>query len=160
MASVVEEIEYEGLENGSIGINMLAGAMAGISEHAVMYPVDSIKVSDPIILSFRLPLRLASFPLFHSVTALLTRPSNRPGCKSFRPHRPLYIVIWPMHLLESLRRKERKGYGEGSPQLLQVLDLLMLCISERTRWQKNWRVGMREGTRSERLVGLEFSSDD
>jgi hypothetical protein len=58
MASVVEEIEYEGLENGSIGINMLAGAMAGISEHAVMYPVDSIKVSNTIILSFHLPCRL------------------------------------------------------------------------------------------------------
>lgn len=44
MAAVVEEIEYEGLDNDSLAINMLAGALAGISEHAVMYPVDSIKV--------------------------------------------------------------------------------------------------------------------
>lgn len=42
--AVVEEIEYEGLDHASTAVNMLAGAMAGISEHAVMYPVDSIKV--------------------------------------------------------------------------------------------------------------------
>lgn len=45
MAAAIEEIEYEGLDHQGIAINMLAGAMAGISEHAVMYPVDSIKVS-------------------------------------------------------------------------------------------------------------------
>lgn len=44
MAAMVEEIDYEGLDHDSLAINMLAGAMAGISEHAVMYPVDSIKV--------------------------------------------------------------------------------------------------------------------
>lgn len=44
MSAAVEEIDYEGLDNDSLAINMLAGAMAGISEHAVMYPVDSIKV--------------------------------------------------------------------------------------------------------------------
>ncbi|KAG8899594.1 Fe(2+) transporter [Tulasnella sp. 403] len=38
-----EEIEYEGLATGHLGVNMLAGALAGISEHAVMFPVDSIK---------------------------------------------------------------------------------------------------------------------
>lgn len=42
--SSVEEIDYEGLSHDSVAINMLAGALAGISEHAVMYPVDSIKV--------------------------------------------------------------------------------------------------------------------
>lgn len=45
MAAMVEEIEYEGLDNDSLAINMIAGACAGIAEHAVMYPVDSIKVS-------------------------------------------------------------------------------------------------------------------
>jgi len=40
----VEEIDYEALPTGTgYGINMLAGALAGISEHAVMFPVDSIK---------------------------------------------------------------------------------------------------------------------
>ncbi|KAE9400378.1 mitochondrial carrier [Gymnopus androsaceus JB14] len=39
-----EEIDYESLPpNAGLSVNMLAGALAGISEHAVMYPVDSIK---------------------------------------------------------------------------------------------------------------------
>jgi solute carrier family 25 iron transporter 28/37 len=43
--ATVEEIDYEGLATDSLAINMLAGSLAGISEHAVMFPVDSIKVS-------------------------------------------------------------------------------------------------------------------
>ncbi|KAF9045801.1 mitochondrial carrier [Hymenopellis radicata] len=41
---MAEEIDYESLPpNAGLGVNMLAGALAGISEHAVMYPIDSIK---------------------------------------------------------------------------------------------------------------------
>ncbi|KAI0091693.1 mitochondrial carrier [Irpex rosettiformis] len=41
---VAEEIEYEGLPpNAGLGVSMMAGALAGITEHAVMFPVDSIK---------------------------------------------------------------------------------------------------------------------
>ncbi|KAI0641965.1 mitochondrial carrier [Trametes meyenii] len=40
----IEDIEYEGLSpNAGLGVNMAAGALAGITEHAVMFPVDSIK---------------------------------------------------------------------------------------------------------------------
>lgn len=36
---------YESLPEGnSIGITMLSGASAGIMEHIVMYPVDTVKV--------------------------------------------------------------------------------------------------------------------
>ncbi|KAI5124201.1 hypothetical protein M0805_005051 [Coniferiporia weirii] len=39
-----EEIEYEGLSSDAgFAVNMVAGALAGITEHAVMFPVDSIK---------------------------------------------------------------------------------------------------------------------
>ncbi|KAF8892111.1 mitochondrial carrier domain-containing protein [Infundibulicybe gibba] len=41
---MAEEIDYEALPpNAGLAVNMLAGALAGISEHAVMFPVDSIK---------------------------------------------------------------------------------------------------------------------
>ncbi|KAG0142689.1 hypothetical protein CROQUDRAFT_662260 [Cronartium quercuum f. sp. fusiforme G11] len=46
-----DEIEYEGLGNAGLGINMIAGGLAGISEHVVMYPVDSIKTRMQIITS-------------------------------------------------------------------------------------------------------------
>lgn len=41
---MAEEVDYEALSpNASLGVNMLAGALAGITEHAVMFPIDSIK---------------------------------------------------------------------------------------------------------------------
>lgn len=47
MAEIIEEVDYEGLSTDSLAINMLAGSLAGISEHAVMFPVDMIKVGLP-----------------------------------------------------------------------------------------------------------------
>ncbi|KAJ9117821.1 hypothetical protein QFC20_000101 [Naganishia adeliensis] len=45
-----DEIDYESLPAGSsMAINMFAGAMAGISEHAAIYPVDSIKTRMQIL---------------------------------------------------------------------------------------------------------------
>lgn len=40
-----EEYDYESLgSNTTMTQNAFAGALAGIAEHCVMYPVDSIKV--------------------------------------------------------------------------------------------------------------------
>lgn len=36
--------DYEQLNTNNIGTNMTAGALAGIMEHLVMYPIDSVKV--------------------------------------------------------------------------------------------------------------------
>lgn len=46
---VIEEVDYEGLSTDSLAINMLAGSLAGIAEHAAMFPVDMIKVRLPHI---------------------------------------------------------------------------------------------------------------
>jgi len=44
MSTGDEEYEYEGLEpNAGHGVHMLAGALAGITEHSVMFPADMIK---------------------------------------------------------------------------------------------------------------------
>lgn len=41
---MAEEVDYEALSpNAGLGVNMVAGALAGITEHSVMFPVDSIK---------------------------------------------------------------------------------------------------------------------
>lgn len=37
--------EYENLPSSSHTDHMLAGAIAGIMEHCVMYPLDSVKVN-------------------------------------------------------------------------------------------------------------------
>ncbi|KAF9958566.1 Fe(2+) transporter [Modicella reniformis] len=45
-----DEVEYEALpENSPIFASLLAGAFAGVAEHAVMYPVDSIKTRMQIL---------------------------------------------------------------------------------------------------------------
>lgn len=36
--------DYESLPTTSVGVNMTAGAFAGIMEHCIMYPLDSVKV--------------------------------------------------------------------------------------------------------------------
>jgi solute carrier family 25 iron transporter 28/37 len=36
------EVDYEALPTANLSINLLAGALAGITEHTVMYPIDCI----------------------------------------------------------------------------------------------------------------------
>jgi len=44
MSSGEEDYDYEGLSpNAGLGVHMLAGALAGITEHSVMFPADMIK---------------------------------------------------------------------------------------------------------------------
>ncbi len=40
----MSEDDYESLPTSSVYVNMFAGALAGITEHVALYPVDSIKV--------------------------------------------------------------------------------------------------------------------
>ncbi|CAI2180292.1 5518_t:CDS:2 [Funneliformis geosporum] len=49
MSLEIEDIEYEALPNSSLAANLIAGAFAGIGEHTVMYPVDSIKTRMQIL---------------------------------------------------------------------------------------------------------------
>ncbi|RHZ67248.1 hypothetical protein Glove_302g24 [Diversispora epigaea] len=51
MSEIIEhDHDYETLpENSSLAVNLTAGALAGIGEHTIMYPVDSIKTRMQII---------------------------------------------------------------------------------------------------------------
>jgi solute carrier family 25 iron transporter 28/37 len=42
--------EYESIPNSSVGVNMVAGAIAGVTEHCLMYPLDSVKVRLSILM--------------------------------------------------------------------------------------------------------------
>ena len=39
-----EEEDYESLPTTSVRVQLLAGAIAGIAEHTIVYPIDAIKV--------------------------------------------------------------------------------------------------------------------
>lgn len=41
-----EEFDYESLPTTSVKVQLLAGALAGIAEHTIVYPIDAIKVCD------------------------------------------------------------------------------------------------------------------
>jgi hypothetical protein len=43
-----EELDYEALPTTSLRIQLLAGAIAGIAEHTIVYPIDAIKVCLPV----------------------------------------------------------------------------------------------------------------
>jgi solute carrier family 25 (mitochondrial iron transporter), member 28/37 len=48
---VVEIDDYESLPDATLLGQAVAGAVAGIAEHTVMYPIDAIKVSSVGVLS-------------------------------------------------------------------------------------------------------------
>lgn len=48
--------DYEVLPSTNVSVNMTAGAIAGVLEHCVMYPLDSVKVSNVFKFFFFLEL--------------------------------------------------------------------------------------------------------
>ncbi|GAA5882637.1 hypothetical protein JCM3774_005667 [Rhodotorula dairenensis] len=74
MAEIIEEVDYEGLSTDSLAINMLAGSLAGISEHAVMFPVDMIKTRMQV-------LTASPTAAYASMSDAFTRISTTEGTK-------------------------------------------------------------------------------
>lgn len=138
MAAIVEEIDYEGLDNDSLAINMLAGALAGISEHAVMYPVDSIKVS--------CSASLTALPC----TLLTPGPSHlrRRGCRSSPPRRQPCTATCRTPSRASRRLRALGDCGEVSPLSSGEQDRLTPSTSARTSWPRKWQEATRTATRS------------
>jgi solute carrier family 25 (mitochondrial iron transporter), member 28/37 len=44
MVEFVEDHDYESLPNTTLAVQLSAGALAGITEHVMTYPFDSMKV--------------------------------------------------------------------------------------------------------------------
>ncbi|KAE8218202.1 hypothetical protein CF319_g7876 [Tilletia indica] len=70
-----EEIDYEALTGVPIHISMLAGSLAGITEHAALYPVDLIRTRMQV---------LAASPsaTYTSISQALTRISSAEGARA------------------------------------------------------------------------------
>lgn len=47
--AIMSKDDYESLPTSSVAVHMTAGAVAGIMEHCVMYPFDSVKVLSALI---------------------------------------------------------------------------------------------------------------
>ncbi|KAI9003595.1 putative MRS4-protein of the mitochondrial carrier family [Gaertneriomyces semiglobifer] len=89
----VEEVDYESLETTSVATNMLAGALAGITEHTVMYPLDSIKTRMQVITS-------NPQAIYSGVTNALTRISSAEGFSTlWRGVNSMILGAGPAHAL-------------------------------------------------------------
>ncbi|KAF7356761.1 hypothetical protein MVEN_01011100 [Mycena venus] len=113
---MADEVDYEALPpNAGTLVNMLAGALAGISEHAVMYPVDSIKT--------RMQVFSASpVAIYSGVGNAFSRISSTEGMRAlWRGVSSVVLGAGPAHAvhfgtLEAV--KELAGGNRGGPQWL------------------------------------------
>jgi solute carrier family 25 iron transporter 28/37 len=111
-----EEIDYEGLpSNAGFAVNMLAGALAGISEHAVMYPIDSIKTRMQVFAT-------SPVAVYSGVGNAFTRISTTEGMRAlWRGVSSVILGAGPAHALHfgTLEAvKELAGGNEAGNQWL------------------------------------------
>lgn len=85
------EDDYESLPNSSMSVNMMAGALAGITEHCIMYPVDSIKTRMQV---------LQTGTLYSSLSAAFSRVASSEGAVSlWRGVTSMVLGAGPSHAL-------------------------------------------------------------
>lgn len=103
-----EEIDYEGLDHDSLAINMMAGALAGISEHAVMYPVDSIKTRMQV-------LSTSPAAVYSNMSDAFTRISSTEGTKRlWRGVASVIMGAGPAHAVYFGTYETAKQLGGGN----------------------------------------------
>ncbi|KAF5383707.1 hypothetical protein D9615_003667 [Tricholomella constricta] len=113
---MADDIDYEALPaNAGFAVNMLAGALAGISEHAVMFPVDSIKTRMQVFAT-------SPVAVYSGVGNAFTRISSTEGMRAlWRGVSSVVLGAGPAHAvhfgtLEAV--KELAGGNEAGNQWL------------------------------------------
>jgi solute carrier family 25 iron transporter 28/37 len=113
---MAEDPDYESLpSNAGLGVNMLAGALAGISEHAVMFPIDSIKTRMQVFAT-------SPVAVYSGVGNAFTRISSTEGLRAlWRGVSSVILGAGPAHAvhfgtLEAV--KELAGGNEAGNQWL------------------------------------------
>ncbi|KAJ3294385.1 Fe(2+) transporter [Borealophlyctis nickersoniae] len=106
------EVDYEALPTSSVATNMLAGALAGISEHTVMFPLDSIKTRMQV-------LQPNPQAIYSGVMNAVSRISTTEGFKAlWRGVNSVIIGAGPAHALYFATyekcKEVFKGKGEGN----------------------------------------------
>lgn len=109
-----DEIEYEGLSsNAGLAANMMAGALAGITEHAVMFPVDSIKTRMQVFAT-------SPAAVYSGIGNAFTRISSTEGMRAlWRGVSSVIVGAGPAHAVhfgtyEAVKELAGGNRGEGS----------------------------------------------
>jgi len=111
---MAEGTEYEALSsNAGVAANMLAGALAGISEHAVMFPVDSIKTRMQVFAT-------SPAAVYSGIGNAFTRISSTEGMRAlWRGVSSVIVGAGPAHAVhfgayEAVKELAGGNRGEGS----------------------------------------------
>lgn len=89
-----EEYDYEDLQGVPLSISMLAGSLAGISEHAFMFPVDVVRTRMQILTA---PTGPAAYT---SILNAMSRISSLEGAKTlWRGVSSVIVGAGPAHAL-------------------------------------------------------------
>ncbi|WFD38032.1 Fe(2+) transporter [Malassezia japonica] len=110
------EIDYEGLgENYPLHINMIAGSLAGITEHAVMFPVDLVRTRMQV-------LNASPAATYSGMTEALTRISSVEGFKGlWKGIASVILGAGPAHALYFGTYELVKEHTGGNREGLQIL---------------------------------------
>eukprot|EP00126_Sphaerothecum_destruens_P000938 Sdes_comp11792_c0_seq1m2854 len=108
----VEEIDYESLPTSSVSIHMVAGAAAGIFEHCIIYPIDSVKTR---MQSITLQKPGSSSQGFFSIFRQISREGKM---ASFRGINSVVVGAGPAHALyfasyEKCKATFAKAFGNS-----------------------------------------------
>ncbi|KAH7914822.1 mitochondrial carrier domain-containing protein [Hygrophoropsis aurantiaca] len=113
---MADEVDYEALpSNAGLAVNMAAGALAGITEHAVMFPIDSIKTRMQVFAT-------SPAAVYTGIGNAFTRISSTEGMRAlWRGVSSVIIGAGPAHavhfgMYEAV--KELAGGNEGGNQWL------------------------------------------
>ncbi|TIC16143.1 hypothetical protein E3Q10_00317 [Wallemia mellicola] len=117
---VIEEPDYEALpDTASWGVHAFAGALAGISEHAFMYPIDSIKTRMQVL---QTAPTSASSVAYSSLNSAIERVSSTHGLRSlWRGVSSVVIGAGPAHAVYFGVYEAMKELSGGNREGHQVL---------------------------------------
>ncbi|RUS35150.1 mitochondrial carrier domain-containing protein [Jimgerdemannia flammicorona] len=101
LMDAVEDHDYESLgSNSSMLANAIAGALAGIAEHSIMFPVDSIKVPNRRVLTRMQVLNLTRQARYTGIGNAFSRITTTEGARTlWRGVNSVVIGAGPAHAL-------------------------------------------------------------
>ncbi|KAJ1563575.1 Fe(2+) transporter, partial [Cladochytrium tenue] len=101
----MSEDDYESLPGSPMHVNMLAGALAGIAEHTVMFPFDSVKSVQTRMQA----MTLYKVPIYTSVMSAMRRIASSEGSMAlWRGVNSVFIGAGPAHALHFATYEECK----------------------------------------------------
>lgn len=112
----MEDVDYETVPNSPLAINLMAGALAGITEHSIMYPMDSIKTRMQV-------LHPSPSAVYSGISQAISRISTTEGVYAlWRGVNSVIVGAGPAHALYfATYEKCKDAFGAGGDGKRQIM---------------------------------------